>query len=70
MNEHGDQCGREGDGPFQARTKEFAVRVVPLTNALPHGRAADVIGKQLLRSATSVGPNYRTARDQPNSKGR
>ena len=44
------------------RTKAFALRVVRLVEALPRGRAADVIGKQLLRSATSVGANYRAAK--------
>jgi four helix bundle protein len=28
---------------------------------MPRGRTADVLGKQLLRSATSVGANYRAA---------
>jgi four helix bundle protein len=46
---------------MQARTKEFAVRVVRLVDALPRGLAAQVIGRQLLRSATSVGANYRAA---------
>jgi four helix bundle protein len=32
-----------------------------LVDALPKSRSADVIGKQLLRSATSVGANYRSA---------
>ena len=44
------------------RTKAFAVRVIRLVNSLPRNRAADVIGRQLLRSATSVGANYRAAR--------
>jgi four helix bundle protein len=43
------------------RTKQFALRVMKLTDALPRGRSLDVIGKQLLRSATSVGANYRAA---------
>ena len=43
------------------RTKKFALRVIRLTEALPKGRTADVIGKQLLRSGTSVGANYRAA---------
>jgi four helix bundle protein len=43
------------------RTKAFAVRVVKLIDALPRGLAAQVIGRQLLRSATSVGANYRAA---------
>ncbi len=43
------------------RTKAFAVRVVKLVDALPATRAAGVIGQQLMRSATSVGANYRSA---------
>ena len=38
------------------------MRVIRLTEALPRGRTPDVIGKQLLRAATSVGANYRAAR--------
>jgi len=43
------------------RTKRFALEAIKLTEALPHGRAADVIGRQLLRSATSVAANDRSA---------
>ena len=44
------------------RTKAFAVRVIRMVDALPmNRRSADVIGKQLIRSATSVGANYRAA---------
>jgi len=43
------------------RTKQFALRVVRLVEALPRGRTADVLGRQLLRSGTSVGANYRAA---------
>ena len=43
------------------RTKKFALRVIRLKEALPKGRTADIIGKQLLRSGTSVGANYRAA---------
>ena len=46
---------------MKARTKAFAVRVIKLVNALPNMRAADVIGRQLLRAGTSVGANYRAA---------
>jgi four helix bundle protein len=46
---------------FKARTKQLALRVVRLVQQLPQTRIADVIGKQLLRSATSVGANYRAA---------
>lgn len=46
---------------FQARTKQLALRVVKLVEALPRTTAASVIGRQVLRSATSVGANYRAA---------
>ena len=46
---------------FKERTKRLALRVIRLVEALPRKRSADVIGKQLLRSATSVGANYRAA---------
>jgi four helix bundle protein len=46
---------------FKDRTKKLALRVIRLTEALPNTRTADVIGKQLLRSGTSVGANYRAA---------
>ncbi|WP_245587489.1 four helix bundle protein [Cylindrospermum stagnale] len=40
---------------FKTRTKQLALRVIRLVEALPQTRTADLIGKQLLRSATSVG---------------
>ncbi len=43
------------------RTREFALRVVRRFGALPGKTVARVIGKQLLRSATSVGAHYREA---------
>jgi len=46
---------------MKQRTKQFALRVIKLVAALPKSREADVIGRQLLRSATSVGANYRSA---------
>ncbi len=46
---------------FKNRTKAFALRIIQLTDAMPRHRSADVIGRQLLRSETSVGANYRSA---------
>jgi four helix bundle protein len=46
---------------LKQRTKQFALRVIKVVAALPKTREADVIGRQLLRSATSVGANYRSA---------
>jgi len=46
---------------LRVRTKAFALRVIRLVDSLPTRRSCEVIGKQLLRSATSVGANYRSA---------
>jgi four helix bundle protein len=46
---------------FKKRTKGLALRVIRLVEALPKGPVPDVVGRQLLRSATSVGANYRAA---------
>ncbi len=46
---------------FKGRTKKFALRIIGLIESLPSGRTCEVIGRQLLRSATSVGSNYRAA---------
>jgi four helix bundle protein len=46
---------------LKQRTRRFALRVIRLTQCLPKNRAAEVIGKQVLRSGTSVGANYRAA---------
>ncbi len=47
---------------FKERTKQLGVRIVRLVEALPPTRSADVLGRQILRSATSVGASYRAAR--------
>ena len=46
---------------FKKRTKEFALRVINVYMSLPNSTVAQVIGKQILRSGTSVGSNYRAA---------
>jgi four helix bundle protein len=43
------------------RTKRFALRIIRLFQHLPRTTEAQVLGKQLLRSGTSVGANYRAA---------
>jgi len=43
------------------RTKVFALRVMRLYRALPHAPDIQVVGKQLLRSGTSVAANHRAA---------
>ncbi|GGG29067.1 four helix bundle protein [Pontibacter amylolyticus] len=46
---------------LKQRTKEFALRCIRLFRALPKQADAYILGKQLLRSATSVAANYRAA---------
>ena len=46
---------------LKQRTKDFALRVVKLYQSLPKTIEAQIIGKQLFRSATSVAANYRAA---------
>ena len=43
------------------RTKTDALRVIKAVQALPRNEVAQVLGRQLLRSGTSVGGNYRAA---------
>ncbi len=43
------------------RTKKFALQIIGFAQLLPHERITDIITKQLVRAATSVGANYRAA---------
>ena len=43
------------------RTKSFALQVIKMVETLPKGKTTDVLSRQLLRSGTSVGANYRAA---------
>lgn len=49
------------EAAFKQRTKQLALRVIRLTDALPVKPSSSVIGRQLMRCATSVGANYRAA---------
>jgi four helix bundle protein len=44
---------------LQDRTRKFALSVIKFTEGLPHDDTSRTIGRQLLRSGTSVGANYR-----------
>lgn len=46
---------------MKKRTKAFALHIIRFVETLPKSRTTDVIGRQLLRSGTSVGANYRAA---------
>jgi four helix bundle protein len=53
--------GRRTGAELEERTLKFAVQIVAFVGALPRSEAGRVIGRQLLRSGTSVGANYREA---------
>jgi four helix bundle protein len=46
---------------LEKRTKRFALGAIRFVSRLPRSRDADILGRQLLRSATSIGANYREA---------
>jgi four helix bundle protein len=46
---------------LRERTRAFALRVIRLSASLGRSKEAVVLGKQVLRSGTSVGANYREA---------
>jgi len=49
------------DVDLRRRTKNFAVRIVKLYRSLPKTEEARILGKQILRSGTSIAANYRAA---------
>src|SRR3954471_10661404 len=55
------QAMSEFQNDLRDRTKAFALRIVRMFSALPKTTEAQVLGKQLLRSGTSIGGNYREA---------
>src|SRR5881296_4485323 len=46
---------------LQDRTKKFAIRIIKAFASLPRDEAARIIGRQFLRSGTSLATNYRAA---------
>jgi four helix bundle protein len=62
MKEGGRRKAEGGNRDLRGRTKNYALRIVRLYRALPHrDGVSEVIGKQLLRSGTSVAAHYREA---------
>jgi four helix bundle protein len=49
------------ENSLRQRTKEFGLQIVQMFSGLPKTTEAQVLGKQVLRSGTSVGANYREA---------
>lgn len=46
---------------LKIRTKDFALQIIQLYSKLPKNNVAQILGKQMLRSGTSVGANFREA---------
>ena len=46
---------------FKERTKQLAVAIIKKADALPRSLATDIISRQLVRSGSSIGANYRAA---------
>jgi four helix bundle protein len=46
---------------LKQRTKKFAINIIRFVDSLSNDRTAIILGKQLVRAATSVGVNYRAA---------
>lgn len=68
MSENNEEVGRKNEEgevrreeDLRIRTKQFALRILKLYSALPSTTLPQVLGRQLLRSGTSVGANYREA---------
>jgi four helix bundle protein len=55
-----DDIGRKREEMIR-RTKQFALAVIRLYSSLPGTVVSNVIGRQVLRSGTSVGAHYREA---------
>jgi four helix bundle protein len=46
---------------LKKRTKKFAIDIIRFIDSLPFDKTTSILGKQLIRTATSVGANYRSA---------
>jgi four helix bundle protein len=46
---------------LEQRTKRFALEVIKFSSSLSRTREIDILARQLIRSATSIGANYREA---------
>jgi len=53
---------------LETRTKDISLELIDLVERIPRSRAGDVVGRQLLRSGTSMGANYREANRAESSK--
>ena len=47
--------------PIKERTKAFAITVIKLVQSIQYNQVNSILCRQLIRSATSIGANYRSA---------
>jgi len=62
MSDVGSEMSDVNPDVLKKRTFELGLRCVRLSESLTKSKAGDVIGRQLIRSATSVAANYRASR--------
>jgi four helix bundle protein len=55
------RCEKVDEKELKDRTKHFALRIINLVSSLPKTLVTQVISRQLVKSGTSVGANYRAA---------
>src|SRR5437879_2980207 len=54
-----NSMSESGPVDLKTRTKQFALRIIRLYGVLPKTAKAQVLGRQVLKSGTSVGAHYR-----------
>jgi four helix bundle protein len=62
MNDERNSVSQKEKADLSNRTKAFALRIVRLYASLPKTTEAQILGKQMLRSGTSLGAHYREAK--------
>ena len=61
MKDESGMRREKGGKDLKVRTKAFALEIIKTYSALPNNTVAQVMGRQVLRSGTSVGAHYREA---------
>jgi four helix bundle protein len=61
MKKDGGMIPAEYERDLKKRTKQYALRIIRLYSSLDKNAVAQVLGRQMLRSGTSVGAHYREA---------
>ena len=54
-------CGKLDKQQLLKRTKAFALEIINFVSLLPNNNVGNIISRQILKSGTSIGANYRAA---------